>query len=91
MAAYLEAGLITDSLPVLKWLISQRNINGGFESTQDTIMGLTALIKFSEKLSFEGSNVQVVFSYGDGAETRMNVNEVNSIVLQTYTVSIDDI
>ncbi|XP_037812885.1 C3 and PZP-like alpha-2-macroglobulin domain-containing protein 8 [Lucilia sericata] len=33
-------------LPIAKWLLEQRNVRGGFKSTQDTVVGLQALIKF---------------------------------------------
>ncbi|XP_065358110.1 pregnancy zone protein-like [Calliphora vicina] len=33
-------------LPIAKWLLEQRNSHGGFKSTQDTVVGLQALIKF---------------------------------------------
>lgn len=31
---YLQRGLVQDALPIMKWLISQRNEQGGFASTQ---------------------------------------------------------
>jgi len=35
------------AMPVMKWLMSQRNSFGGFHSTQDTVLGLEALSKFA--------------------------------------------
>ncbi|KAM7352165.1 thioester-containing protein 1 allele S1-like [Cochliomyia hominivorax] len=35
-------------LPIAKWLLEQRNSHGGFKSTQDTVVGLQALIKFTQ-------------------------------------------
>lgn len=37
-----------ENLPIAKWLIQQRNSHGGFKSTQDTVVGLQALIKFAQ-------------------------------------------
>lgn len=34
LMTYLERGLDTDSLPNLRWIVAQRNANGGFVSTQ---------------------------------------------------------
>ena len=31
---------LNEALPVMKWLVSQRNSLGGFTSTQDTVIGL---------------------------------------------------
>ncbi|XP_037958206.1 CD109 antigen [Teleopsis dalmanni] len=82
--ALLENNLIGDALPILKWLIDQRNEFGGFVASQDTVVGLQALIAFAERFSSQANNMQVGFHYGSGAETIMNVNAENSLVLQTF-------
>lgn len=34
LITYIRRNLITDSVPVMKWLVRQRNAEGGFASTQ---------------------------------------------------------
>ena len=34
LLTYLQRGLVEKALPVMQWLIAQRNSNGGFASTQ---------------------------------------------------------
>ena len=34
---------------ILKWLLMQRNQKGGFKSSQDTVVGLEALVKYTRK------------------------------------------
>lgn len=34
MLTYLRRNMINDALPIMKWLVSQRNADGGFASTQ---------------------------------------------------------
>lgn len=87
LLALLEAGLYADALPIVKWLLNQRNELGGFQSTQDTFVGLRALSKFAESASSAYNNVQIGIRYGEGAESRINVNENNGLVQQTYDVS----
>jgi len=41
---------IEDAIPVLEWLLGQQNSNGGFASTSDTTVAITALKEFSKKL-----------------------------------------
>lgn len=41
---YLRRNLISDSIPVLKWLIQQRNKEGGFASTQVYTLAIITLI-----------------------------------------------
>ncbi|XP_067624065.1 thioester-containing protein 1 allele R1 isoform X2 [Eurosta solidaginis] len=82
--ALLENNLIGDALPVLKWLADQRNAFGGFISSQDTVVGIQALTAFGVRFSSQANNVQVSVQYGQGAETTLNVNGQNSLVLQSY-------
>ncbi|CAB3366518.1 Hypothetical predicted protein [Cloeon dipterum] len=82
---YLERGLVRDSLPILKWLVSQRNSNGGFESTQDTVVALGALAKLAEQISVSssGQRVEVTFEYeGKNSPKQLTVNSNNAMILQ---------
>lgn len=91
LLAIMQAGLYSNALPVVKWLINQRNEMGGFQSTQDTFMGLKALAKYAESASSEYNSVQIVFKHGTGpekAESSFNVNANNALIQQTYDVSI---
>ncbi|EDW28614.1 GL19279 [Drosophila persimilis] len=81
--ALLENNLVGDALPVLNWLMDQRNAQGGFVASQDTVVGLQALLLFAERFSSQGNNLQIGFHYGEGAETILNVNAENSLALQT--------
>lgn len=85
--ALLENNLVGDALPVLNWLMDQRNPKGGFVASQDTVVGLQALLMFAERFSSQGNNLQIGFHYGEGAETIINVNAENSLALQTVEVS----
>ncbi|XP_073826156.1 thioester-containing protein 3 [Musca autumnalis] len=79
----LENALIGDALPAVKWLMNQRNDLGGFVSSQDSVVGLQALVAFAERFSSQANNLQLAFTYGSNAETVINVNAENSLVLQT--------
>lgn len=86
LLALLEAGQYEEGLPTLKWLLNQRNENGGFQSTQDTIVGLQALSKFAERVSAASNNVRISIKYNENVESQINVNAENSLILQTYEV-----
>ena len=34
LLTYLQRGLVTEALPIMRWMVAQRNSNGGFASTQ---------------------------------------------------------
>lgn len=78
---------ITDGLPIMKWLLSQQNENGGFQSTQDTVVGITALAKYAEKIAFGESNAVIGVSHKNGSESVINISKDNSLVLQTIEVN----
>ncbi|XP_058056819.1 CD109 antigen-like [Anopheles bellator] len=89
MSAYaLLASLLTSSglegLPIMKWLISQRNDKGGFQSTQDTVVGLEALAKMAAKVSSSESDVTVTVKAADDVERSLTVNQENALVLQKH-------
>ncbi|XP_011135984.1 CD109 antigen isoform X2 [Harpegnathos saltator] len=81
LLSYLRRNLLPDTIPVMKWLIKQRNPEGGFASTQDTVIGLQALAKLAEKLSRDIGSVPIVFKH-EGGQGYMNINGGNSMILQ---------
>lgn len=87
LLALLEAGLYADALPLVKWLVNQRNELGGFQSTQDTFVGLQALSKFAERTSTASNSVRISVKYNDGAESQIRVNGDNSLIQQKYEVN----
>ncbi|XP_033174138.1 pregnancy zone protein [Drosophila mauritiana] len=72
-------------LNTVRWLIAQRNSFGGFASTQDTVVGLTALIKFAEKSGYEAAKWEVTVSNKGKREKteKLNTSEENDLLLQT--------
>lgn len=85
----IEADRLVDALPFFKWLLAQRNDQGGFVGTQDTVIGLEALAKYAEHLSTTDNNVQLKVEYGTSNETYINVNRENALVLQTEPLPSD--
>lgn len=82
LMVYLQVLRDTDALLVAKWLISQRNSFGGFESTQDTVVGLLALSKIAAKVSSKTANaIKIDLTYQNTIKT-LNVDAKNALVLQ---------
>lgn len=84
LLAYVEANRETESVPIMKWLVGQRNENGGFTSTQDTVVGLQALSKLAAKIYSPNSKVDIKLKHGDQKTTTLSVNDENSLILQKY-------
>lgn len=89
LQAFVEAKKETESVPILKWLVTQRNENGGFQSTQDTVVGLQALSKLAAKMYVADSQVNITVQHGKGTPTNLTVNSENALVLQKFELSSD--
>lgn len=93
LLAILNSGLPTNALPIVKWLVNQRNELGGFQSTQDTFIGLKALAKYAETTSSDYKSIQIIIRHGNGsekAERSINVNGNNALIQQIHNVSTKD-
>ncbi|XP_073821630.1 LOW QUALITY PROTEIN: thioester-containing protein 1 allele R1-like [Musca autumnalis] len=72
-------------LPIIRWLIAQRNSYGGFSSTQDTVVGLQALIQFAKLSDYQPANMVVDITSKGGAmekQETIHLNEENDILYQ---------
>ncbi|KAF6774689.1 hypothetical protein AHF37_06138 [Paragonimus kellicotti] len=58
--ALAQSGLaISELFPVIRWLASQQNANGGFRSTQDTVLGLEVIADGAKQLGLDTLNTTV--------------------------------
>ncbi|XP_065357540.1 CD109 antigen-like isoform X6 [Calliphora vicina] len=92
LEAYVYSEPAGKLLPIIKWLIGNRNSMGGFDSTQDTVVGLQALINFAEKYITAGDGKMTIkfeAQDGEGKETTkgsFSVDKENSLILQTHVL-----
>ncbi|XP_055840284.1 CD109 antigen isoform X8 [Episyrphus balteatus] len=86
LLAKLKEGNAEEVLPIVRWLISQRNSNGGFASTQDTVIGLEALTKFAEKSGSGTGKMTIAYDAGEKNTGEIAVNPENSLILQTHVL-----
>lgn len=78
---------VSELLPIVRWLLNQRNDQGGFEGTQDTIVGIEALANFAVKIANKENNVNIDISAAD-TKCSFNVNKDNSLVFQSQKVQL---
>ncbi|KAG8336218.1 hypothetical protein J6590_049457 [Homalodisca vitripennis] len=86
LLTYIQKGLIEDGLPIMRWLISQQNAEGGFASTQDTVVAMTALAKLAEKIVNVNSNLQITISYPGDRPVTLDINRGNYMVLVKHEI-----
>jgi len=83
LLAFMEAGKVSESFSIAKWLITQRNENGGFQSTQDTVVGLQALAKLASKFPADTNNIKINIKT-DEKNLEMNIKPENSLIMQKF-------
>ncbi|XP_066468770.1 ovostatin-like [Tiliqua scincoides] len=67
---------------IISWLVKQQNPNGGFSSTQDTLVALQALAEYGVLTYVENAQNTVKVSSGGSFSKVFQVNRENSVLLQ---------
>ncbi|UYV85158.1 CD109, partial [Cordylochernes scorpioides] len=70
------------ALPLVRWLISKQNENGGFLSTQDTVIAIQALAGVAKHLA--SPTISLTVHYSGGV---FNISTFNAMILQKIMVS----
>jgi CD109 antigen len=78
---YLKDNNLEKAVSVGKWLLTQRNAEGGFISTQDTVVGLTALAKFALATRAPENDLLIRGTHVGGINV-FKVDKDNAMVLQ---------
>ncbi|XP_030832876.1 uncharacterized protein LOC757285 isoform X4 [Strongylocentrotus purpuratus] len=78
--------------PIARWIILQRNSNGGFSSTQDTVVALQALAEFAKVAYSEGTSIKAFVEFtplddeGSGEVFPFTITTLNRLVLEEETL-----
>ncbi|KAK7083640.1 A-macroglobulin complement component [Halocaridina rubra] len=80
------SGYVGQSVNIVKLISSHRNGQGGFVSTQDTVVALQALAEFSKVYPPSDTNLDLTVTAGDNILDFSITNE-NLLVLQTKDVA----
>ncbi|XP_071964431.1 pregnancy zone protein-like [Antedon mediterranea] len=77
-----------EALKISKWLIKQQNANGGYSSTQDTVIALKGLSYFSEALyTGETTQMSITATSSAGGETEtFELDSSNRLLLQRMDI-----
>lgn len=80
LLALLERGDVINAANAARWLVSQRNAFGGYGSTQDTVVGLQALIEYAAQARFDVD--MTVTLTADDWNRELAINADNADVVQ---------
>ncbi|XP_065299747.1 CD109 antigen-like isoform X1 [Dermacentor albipictus] len=84
-----ERGDIGNAIPVMRWLVSKQNENGGYSSTQDTVIGIQALARVAARVVSQTIAIDASVKYGDGRSRILKINSGNALVLQRLELPSD--
>lgn len=74
---------MSEAFKAVQWMTRQRNAQGGFTSTQDTVIGLEALAKYATALSTDPTQLSVLMSTGNNDQV-YKMSEDNKLVLSQF-------
>ena len=86
--ALLEHGDRDNAVDAVRWLISQRNAYGGYRSTQDTVVGLQALVQHSI-VTQNNVDMTVTLTSGDWSE-QVTIEAANADIVQVVKVPVGE-
>uniref|UniRef100_M3XYI7 CD109 molecule n=1 Tax=Mustela putorius furo TaxID=9669 RepID=M3XYI7_MUSPF len=80
---------VSEGIPIMRWLSSQRNSLGGFASTQDTVVALKALSEFAALMNTDRTNIQVtVTGPSSPSPVKFWIDTQNRFLLQTSELAV---
>ena len=85
--ALIKQGDAFNASKASKWLVSKRNANGGYGSTQDTVVTLQALTEYSTNARSDAD--LTVTLKGNGVDKQLKINKTNYDVLQIVDVPVN--
>lgn len=85
LLAFLKHGDTLTAIMIMNWLITKRNAEGGFYSTQDTVIGTQAIAEMAKLFYQPNVNMNVTINFGNGSRT-VNVNSINRLKLQNIDI-----
>lgn len=81
---------MVEALKAVRWMSKQRNAEGGFASTQDTVLGLEALTKYAIAMNTSNTDLSILVTAGEidhiyrmHTESRMVLTQIRLPVLPT--------
>ncbi|XP_077262894.1 alpha-2-macroglobulin-like protein 1 [Temnothorax americanus] len=73
---------MVEALKAVRWMSKQRNAEGGFTSTQDTVLGLEALTKYATTMSSNATDLSVLVTAGEVDQVYRMHNDNRMVLTQ---------
>ncbi|XP_055954903.1 CD109 antigen [Patella vulgata] len=91
LLTYVERREIETGYAVMKAVVSRRNGQGGFQSSQDTVVALEALSRYATISRPADLNLDITVTNNQGTDqVQLNINNNNALVIQSTQVKWAD-
>lgn len=80
--AYVKIGEFLKAWPIVNWMMTERNFNGGFSTTTDTVLGIQALSLYAEKVYSPTTHMTVNLLQNNKLLKSFNLNNGNAFKTQ---------
>ena len=88
LLALLQQGDLLNAGNAARWLVTQRNAFGGYSSTQDTVVGLQALIQYGVNARLD-TDMTIELTSGDWHKS-LTIDEMNADIVQIVSVPVGE-
>lgn len=75
---------MVEALKAVRWMSKQRNAEGGFTSTQDTVLGLEALTKYAAAMSSNATDLSVLVTASELDQVYRMHNDNRMVLTQIH-------
>ncbi|KAK1121212.1 hypothetical protein K0M31_010519 [Melipona bicolor] len=78
---------LIEALKAVRWISKQRNAEGGFTSTQDTVLGLEALTKYAMTIQHGNTDLSVLVT-AKGVDYVYKLHNENRVILKQIRLAV---
>lgn len=78
---------LIEALKAVRWISKQRNAEGGFTSTQDTVLGLEALTKYAMTIHHGNTDLSVLVT-AKGVDYVYKLHNENRVILKQIRLAV---
>lgn len=94
IAAYAVMAFVTakrahEAVPIMNWLMTQRNDQGGFYNSIDTVVGIQAISILANEFYTQNTEMNIKLSYEKGRRIYFGISQKNATTLQYKRIEKD--
>ncbi|XP_059143995.1 CD109 antigen-like [Physella acuta] len=83
LLTYTKRGDLVAGKSIMQWITKQRNANGGFKSTHDSVVALNALSEYAKQTYSNKLKVHITTQLDSETTYTFDVDKTNSLLLQS--------